>query len=78
MLSIKELRGLNKKELKIELEKVQRALLEMRMGVSQEEVKKVSDIKRNRKYIAQIQTIQSEIRKEESLKPQPEATASTS
>ena len=55
-------------EIQAELKKTRRSLLEMRMGLAQTQLKKVSDIKVNRKYVAQMMTILSERRKEEKMK----------
>jgi ribosomal protein L29 len=65
MLNIQEIHGLNDAELMTELQKSQRSLLEMKMGLSQGEMKKVSDIRKYRKYIAQIKTVQTENRKKD-------------
>lgn len=65
MKTTKELRGMTDTEIKEELEKVGHLLLEMRMGIAQSQLKKVSDIKLNRKYIAQMKTLLNERTKEQ-------------
>lgn len=57
MLTLKELRGFSTKELQDELAKLNRSLLEMRMALSQSQLKKTSDIRVTRKQIARIKTI---------------------
>ena len=57
MLTLKELRGFSTKELQDELAKLHRSLLEMRMALTQSQLKKTSDIRVARKQIARIKTI---------------------
>ncbi len=52
----KEIRGMSEKELHEELSTVRRSLLEMRMGLSQSQLKKTSDIKESRRYVARMLT----------------------
>ena len=68
MRNLKELRGMTEKEIREELDKVGRLLMEMKMGIAQSQLKKVSDIKLNKKYVARMHTVLNE-RTEEQVKP---------
>lgn len=65
MRTLKELRGMTDKEIQEEMVKIGKNLMEMKMGLAQSQLKKVSDIKLNRKYVARMQTVLNERQKEE-------------
>jgi ribosomal protein L29 len=54
-----ELEGLNDQELSTELKKAQRELLKSKMELSLEQLKDTSIIRKLKKYIAQIKTLQN-------------------
>ncbi len=60
MKTAKELHGMTDMEIKEELKKAGRLLMEMRMGITQSQLKKVSDLKLNKKYIARMKTLLNE------------------
>lgn len=71
-MTIQELRQLPAKDLRDELERISREYLKKKMDVEGGFAKETHRAKQLRRQIARIRTIETEIRKEESLKPKTE------
>ena len=72
MLSTQELRSSTPKELQSELQKAKEELLKIKIGIRTKHTKDSSLKGKQKRYVAQIQTILKEIELEEAVKKAPE------